>query len=68
MVLAAAVGSHLRQYSARTPRPPVGKYGLAGVGPCAGRIGTIARTLVVLNSAALLALVRFVRGSQKVTW
>ena len=43
-------------------------YGLAALGSRAGRVGTLARTFVVLNAAALVGLWRFVRGTQAVTW
>jgi cellulose synthase/poly-beta-1,6-N-acetylglucosamine synthase-like glycosyltransferase len=43
-------------------------YGLALFGARAGRIGSLARTFVVLNAAALVGLWRFARGSQAVTW
>jgi hypothetical protein len=41
---------------------------LAALGARAGRLGTVARTFVVLNAAAVVGLWRFVAGSQKVTW
>jgi cellulose synthase/poly-beta-1,6-N-acetylglucosamine synthase-like glycosyltransferase len=37
-------------------------------GPRMGRIGTVARTFVVLNAAAVVGLWRFLAGAQKVTW
>ncbi|HEY4105432.1 MAG TPA: glycosyltransferase family 2 protein [Polyangiaceae bacterium] len=43
-------------------------YGLALLGSRAGRLGSLARTFVVLNAAALVGLWRFARGSQAVTW
>jgi biofilm PGA synthesis N-glycosyltransferase PgaC len=43
-------------------------YLLALLGPLAGRFGSLARTFVVLNSAAVVGLFRFARGKQKVTW
>lgn len=43
-------------------------YGCAAAGERAGRLGAIARTFAVLNAAAVAGLVRFVRGSQAVTW
>ena len=43
-------------------------YGLSAVGPAAGFLGTVARTFVVLNAAAVVGLWRFVRGTQAVTW
>ncbi len=43
-------------------------YGLAALGARAGRLGSLARTFVVLNAAALLGLWRFLRGSQQVAW
>jgi biofilm PGA synthesis N-glycosyltransferase PgaC len=43
-------------------------YAFAALGSRAGRIGTLARTFVVLNAAALVGLWRFVRGTQAVTW
>lgn len=41
---------------------------LAALGGRAGRIGTVARTFVVLNVAAVVGLGRFISGGQKVTW
>ena len=53
-------------------RPLVGGqaafYLLALLGPLAGRFGALARTFVVLNTAAVVGLLRFARGRQKVTW
>lgn len=43
-------------------------YLLALVGPAAGKLGSLCRTFVVLNTAAVVGLYRFVRGAQKVTW
>jgi hypothetical protein len=43
-------------------------YTLAALGGRAGRAGTLARTFVVLNAAAVVGLWRFVAGRQKVTW
>jgi poly-beta-1,6-N-acetyl-D-glucosamine synthase len=43
-------------------------YALAGLGGRAGRVGTLARTFVVLNAAAVAGLWRFIAGKQKVTW
>jgi biofilm PGA synthesis N-glycosyltransferase PgaC len=43
-------------------------YGLAVVGAAAGRAGSLARTFVVLNAAAVVGLWRFIRGRQGVTW
>lgn len=43
-------------------------YGLAACGARAGRLGSLARTFVVLNAAAVVALWKFVRRSQQVAW
>ena len=43
-------------------------YALAALGPFAGKLGSLARTFVVLNVAALVGLWRFMRGTQAVTW
>jgi cellulose synthase/poly-beta-1,6-N-acetylglucosamine synthase-like glycosyltransferase len=43
-------------------------YALAGCGSRAGRIGSLARTFVVLNAAAIVGLWRFLRKSQQVAW
>jgi cellulose synthase/poly-beta-1,6-N-acetylglucosamine synthase-like glycosyltransferase len=43
-------------------------YALALAGPRAGRLGTVARTFVVLNAAAVVGLWRFLARAQKVTW
>jgi cellulose synthase/poly-beta-1,6-N-acetylglucosamine synthase-like glycosyltransferase len=45
-----------------------GVYLLAALGPLAGRTGTVYRTFVVLNVAAVVGLWRWLRGTQKVTW
>jgi poly-beta-1,6-N-acetyl-D-glucosamine synthase len=46
----------------------LGFYALAALGSRAGRLGSLGRTFVVLNFAALVGLWRFLRGSQAVTW
>lgn len=43
-------------------------YAFAAAGSAAGRAGSVARTFVVLNVAAVVGLWRFVRGTQAVTW
>jgi len=43
-------------------------YGLALCGSHAGKLGSLARTFVVLNAAALVGLWRFLRGSQQIAW
>jgi len=43
-------------------------YALAALGGRAGRQGTVYRTFVVLNAAAVVGLWRWARGKQKVTW
>jgi hypothetical protein len=43
-------------------------YLLALVGPAAGKLGSLCRTFVVLNTAAVVGLYRHLRGAQKVTW
>ena len=43
-------------------------YAAAAVGPRGGRLAGVARTFVVLNIAAVIGLVRFLTGSQRVTW
>lgn len=43
-------------------------YSLALAGKTVGPAGSIARTFVVLNVAALFGLYRYLTGSQKVTW
>jgi biofilm PGA synthesis N-glycosyltransferase PgaC len=46
----------------------LGFYAAAGAGPRFGRLAALARTFVVLNTAALLGLWRFMTGRQRVTW
>lgn len=46
----------------------LGFYLLAALGARAGRLGSLARTFVVLNAAAVVGLWRFARGRQAVTW
>ncbi len=46
----------------------LGFYALAAMGKKAGKLGTIARTFVVMNYAAMVGFWRFVRGSQRITW
>ncbi|APR74829.1 Glycosyl transferase, group 2 family protein [Minicystis rosea] len=43
-------------------------YLAALAGPRAGKLGTLARTFVVLNGAAVNGLFRWAAGTQKVTW
>jgi len=43
-------------------------YVLAATGATTGRIGSVARTFVVLNAAAVVGLWRFVRRRQAITW
>jgi cellulose synthase/poly-beta-1,6-N-acetylglucosamine synthase-like glycosyltransferase len=43
-------------------------YAAAAIGPRAGRLGTLARTFVVMNGAAALGLWRYATGRQQVTW
>ncbi len=43
-------------------------YGLALLGKGAGKLGSVARTFVVLNVAAMVGLWRHLRQSQKITW
>jgi biofilm PGA synthesis N-glycosyltransferase PgaC len=43
-------------------------YLLASCGARAGRLGSLARTFVVLNAAAVVGLWRFLRRSQQVAW
>ena len=43
-------------------------YAGALAGSRAGRMGAVARTFVVLNAAAVVGLLRFLAGGQKVTW
>ena len=43
-------------------------YLFAVLGELGGRIGSLCRTFVVLNSAAVVGLWRFLTGAQKVTW
>jgi cellulose synthase/poly-beta-1,6-N-acetylglucosamine synthase-like glycosyltransferase len=43
-------------------------YLLAAAGASAGRLGTLARTFVVLNAAAVVALWRHATSSQRITW
>ena len=43
-------------------------YLLAAIGPRATKLGTLARTFVVLHAAAVVGLFRFVSGTQRITW
>lgn len=43
-------------------------YLLATLGPVLGRPGSLARTFMVMNAAAVVGLWRFLRGRQQVTW
>jgi poly-beta-1,6-N-acetyl-D-glucosamine synthase len=43
-------------------------YLAATIGPRAGRVGSLARTFVVMNVAAVVGLWRFLSGKQQVTW
>ena len=46
----------------------LGFYVLAILGSRFGKLGSIARTFVVMNAAALVGFWRFLSQSQKVTW
>jgi biofilm PGA synthesis N-glycosyltransferase PgaC len=46
----------------------LGFYLAAAAGRRAGRLGGVARTFVVLNTAAVIGLLRFLTGRQRVTW
>jgi hypothetical protein len=46
----------------------VGFVVLAALGPKAGSAGRLARTFIVLNTAAVEGFLRYVRGRQEVTW
>ena len=43
-------------------------YAAALAGKRAGRLGSLARTFVVLNAAAVVGLYRYLAAAQKVTW
>jgi hypothetical protein len=43
-------------------------YAAAVAGRRAGRLGGLARTFVVLNAAAVVGLVRYLTGRQRITW
>ncbi len=43
-------------------------YTAAALGTRAGKLGSLGRTFVVLNAAALVGLWRFLGGRQKITW
>lgn len=43
-------------------------YGAAAVGSRAGKLGSLARTFVVMNAAAAVGLWRYATGEQRVTW
>jgi cellulose synthase/poly-beta-1,6-N-acetylglucosamine synthase-like glycosyltransferase len=66
--LGSASGGLERQTLCGLLLAQVAFYALAALGGHAGRVGTVARTFVVLNAAAVVGLGRFIAGSQKVTW
>ena len=43
-------------------------YLAASIGPRAGKLGSLCRTFVVMNAAAVVGLWRFLAGRQQVTW
>jgi cellulose synthase/poly-beta-1,6-N-acetylglucosamine synthase-like glycosyltransferase len=43
-------------------------YAAAAAGARAGRLARVARTFVVLNLAAVIGLIRYLNGRQRVTW
>jgi cellulose synthase/poly-beta-1,6-N-acetylglucosamine synthase-like glycosyltransferase len=45
-----------------------GFYAAAAVGGRGGRLTSVARTFVVLNAAAVVGLLRYLSGRQRVTW
>lgn len=46
----------------------IGFAALAALGPRAGKLGQLARTFAMMNTAAVQGFVRFMKDSQKVTW
>jgi cellulose synthase/poly-beta-1,6-N-acetylglucosamine synthase-like glycosyltransferase len=71
-LLALAVGTVAQLPSSRFAlvllAGQLGFYALALAGARAGKLGTLARTFVVLNAAALVGLWRFLTRTQRVTW
>lgn len=57
-----------RRLAAALVAGQVGFYLLAVAGKRLGKLGSLARTFVVMNSAAAVGLWRFLRGAQRVTW
>jgi len=78
LLLAASIGAAVDPASANGPlaiyimRPLLAGqaafYLFAVFGESLGKLGALCRTFVVLNTAAVVGLWRFVRGAQKVTW
>lgn len=46
----------------------LGFAALAALGPRAGKLGQLARTFTMMNTAAVQGFVRFMKDAQKVTW
>jgi cellulose synthase/poly-beta-1,6-N-acetylglucosamine synthase-like glycosyltransferase len=76
LALVVSCGVALLRDPAPVPRALVtsllGAQGLfylaATIGPRAGKLGSLCRTFVVMNAAALVGLWRFLTGRQQVTW
>jgi cellulose synthase/poly-beta-1,6-N-acetylglucosamine synthase-like glycosyltransferase len=43
-------------------------YGLAALGRCAGKLGYLCQSFVVMNAASVRGFVRWLSGTQEVTW
>ncbi|HVR03309.1 MAG TPA: glycosyltransferase [Polyangia bacterium] len=65
---AAVAGGGFRGLPAALVVAQAAFYGAAAAGRRAGRLAGVARTFVVLNLAAVVGLVKYVSGRQRVTW
>jgi biofilm PGA synthesis N-glycosyltransferase PgaC len=68
LLLLSLAGARTRPALAALLAEQIVFYAAAAGGSRLGRVAGLARTFVVLNSAALVGLWRFVRGRQRVTW
>jgi len=68
LLLTTELSSFARAFWLLTLVAQLAGYALAAVGARAGKPGTLARTFVVLNAAAVLGLWRFLTKTQSVAW
>ena len=68
LLIVSLAGAYSARWLAVLPVAQLAFYATAALGPRLGRFASLPRTFVVLNTAAVLGLWRFVTGRQRITW